>query len=97
MGICKLVVNDGKKLYVICHRVSYKLFGENEKRHMDMATNLTKDLIEEPVVIPEEVVKTAEEAIAIMHKEYFEEQIPYVKVPFVIHDYIRISDKGEIL
>ena len=97
MKILKSVINNGVKMYVVCHRVEYTLHGEKTRRTIDIATNLIKSTLDMDNHAPKEVHHNATEAIFIMNQEYIEKEIPKIIIPFIIHSYTLINDTGEIL
>lgn len=94
MTVFDYVIRDNIKNFFVCHRVEYKLWGEENNRSIDIMTSFDyppNDVIKNT---PQKLIDNAEECIKVMNEEYIKD-IPQKACPFIIISYTIITSNGK--
>lgn len=94
MTVFECTIKNDIKNFFVCHRVSYKLFGEETSRAIDIMTSFDYPLNDVIENTPQKVIDNAEECIAIMNSEFITE-LKNNEKPFTILNYKIITPTGE--
>lgn len=94
MTVFDCVIKDDVKNFFVCHRVVYKLWGEENNKSIDIMTSFDYPLNDVIENTPQKVIDNAKECIKIMNEEYIKD-IPQEERPFIILNYTVITSTGE--